>query len=156
MTSNDIDFKELLSSSKIMALSWKEPYATLMLHGKIETRTWLTNYRGFVLICASKLPYSKEQVESISGVYQQNRINEILGKNNFNPAATCGMAIAVARLVDCRAMQPEDEDDCFVSFKPELFCHVYIDVHPIKPFHWRGKPGWKIVPQEIIQKIEFL
>ncbi|HOP03874.1 MAG TPA: hypothetical protein PL017_05565 [Tenuifilaceae bacterium] len=156
MKSNDFDFKELLSSSKIMALSWKEPYASLMLHGKIETRTWPTKYRGLVLICVSKLPYSKQQVELISGVYQQNRLNEILRKSDWKPATNSGMAIAVGRLLECRAMKPVDEDDCFVSFNPNLFCHFYVDVNPIKPFPWKGKPGWKNVPQEIIRKIEFL
>jgi hypothetical protein len=42
---------------KLMALSWKQPYAELMLHGKIETRTWQTKYRGWVMVCASKQPY---------------------------------------------------------------------------------------------------
>jgi len=152
---NDL-YKEISCKQKLKALSWKEPFATLMLHGKIETRTWPASYRGIVLICASKIPYSIEQVAEISGEHQRNRINEILIKNNFNPSATSGMAIAVARLVDCRAMQPKDEDDCFVSYNPSLFCHIYVDVRPIKPFPWKGKPGWKIVSQEIVQKIEFL
>ena len=42
------------------ALSIKEPWATLILEGKktIETRTWKTNYRGEILLCASKNPKS--------------------------------------------------------------------------------------------------
>ena len=52
----------------IKALSWKQPYASLMLKGKIETRSWPTNYRGLVLICASKAPYS---IKEIKGNYIQ-------------------------------------------------------------------------------------
>jgi ASCH domain. len=38
------------------AISLKEPWASLMLEGKktIETRVWKTNYRGKLLLCASK------------------------------------------------------------------------------------------------------
>lgn len=42
-------------------LTIKEPWATLILSGKktIETRTWATNYRGEVLLHASKNPKSE-------------------------------------------------------------------------------------------------
>lgn len=46
----------------IRALWWREPYASLMLQGKVETRTWNTNYRGLVLICASIKPYDDADI----------------------------------------------------------------------------------------------
>jgi hypothetical protein len=46
-------------NQEIRALTWKEPYASLMLHGKIETRTWYTKYRGLVLICAGLKHYNE-------------------------------------------------------------------------------------------------
>ena len=136
--------KDLFGNQKIMALSWKEPYASLMLHGKIETRTWNTNYRGLVLICASKKTYNDQQVRDISGwnnyerifvkldYYLDNHITDYLGK-----------AIAIGELVDSRPMRKEDEDLSFVQFYPDLFCHVYKNVQPIKPFDWKGTQGWK-------------
>jgi len=122
----------------VKALSWKEPFASLMLHGKIEPRTWKTNYRGLVLICTSQKPYSYREVERIAGKIQNERILEISASINF----IYGYAIATGRLIDCRPMQPEDENKCFVKYNPELYCHVYENVKAIRPFAWKGKRGW--------------
>ena len=37
--------QEIASGAPIRSLVWKEPFASLMLQGKIETRTWSTKYR---------------------------------------------------------------------------------------------------------------
>lgn len=58
----------LFEGEEIRALSWKEPYASLMLHGKIETRPWSTKYRGLVLVCASQKPYTEAELMGIAGV----------------------------------------------------------------------------------------
>ncbi len=107
----------------IRQLSWKQPFASLMLHGKIETRRWKTNYRGLVLICASKQLYSEDVLESISGHNQIIRIINMLHPINLED--TLGKTIAVGNLADCRPMQPSDEDSCFVKYYPDLFCHIY-------------------------------
>ena len=128
----------------MLALSWKEPFATLMLHGKIETRTWSTNYRGLVLICASKTPYNNKQLINIVG-----RDYSIISLGN-----TLGKAIAIGELVDCRKMKPEDEDLCFVKYRPDLFCHVYKNVRAIKPIPFKGKQRWSKLDDEFINKIQ--
>ena len=92
------------------ALSWKQPFVSLMLHGKIETRTWETNYRGLVLICASKKPYSLGELLNISGDYQYHRIVDTLGYEPSQFDDVCGYAIAVGKLIDCRRMTKEDEE----------------------------------------------
>lgn len=154
------DFKkELEHGFNIRALSWKEPYASLMLHQKIETRTWYTNYRGLVLICTSKKMYNTQQILDISGENQFKRIFDILDDGSF--LNTIGMhrghAIAIGKLIDCRIMYKKDEDDCFVQHDHNLlWCHVYADVQAIKPFEWKGSQGWSKVSKEIIDKIEFL
>jgi len=126
-----------------------------MLHGKIETRTWYTKYRGLVLICASLKPYSNSELLDISGKEQTDRIFTTLGIEGANEAP--GHAIAVGDLVDCRGMREDDQDKCFVSFFASgLYCHVYQNVKPIKPFPWKGTQGWKILDQETIDKIEYL
>lgn len=146
--------KILNPTEKLLALSWKQPYAGLMLCGKIETRTWNTNYRGWVLICASQQGYKWPQVQNISGRAQAARIStQILCSGNiFHP----GKAIAIGRLIDCRPMRKEDEDKCFVQFFSDLFCHVYEDVQAIEPFRWKGKQGWSEVPLEVKSKIVLL
>lgn len=143
---------------KLRALSWKQPYAELMLHGKIETRTWNTNYRGWVLICASKVGYNFNQVYNISGGNQTPRITDILGRNNDHWLNNyrSGMAIAIGRLIDCRPMVKEDEDKCFVEYFNDLYCHIYEDVKAIEPFEWKGSQGWREVPDEIKTQIKFI
>lgn len=133
---------------EIKALFWKQPYANLMLHGKIETRTWNTNYRGLVLICASKIPYTNHQVKLISDI---NQVYNTLG----NETIKLGCAIAVGKLVDCRLMQPDDEEKCFVKYSPNLYCHIYEDVKAIEPFELKGQMGWMNITDDILNKIKY-
>ncbi|WP_036383987.1 hypothetical protein [Muricauda sp. MAR_2010_75] len=136
---------------EIRALSWKQPYASLMLYGKIETRTWNTRYRGKVLICASKQPYSIKDTRLISG----HMVTENMIKHNVD-ANLYGKAIAIGDLVAVRPMQPKDEEKCMVKYNPYLWCHVYENVQPIIPFDWKGTQGWKTLSEEEISKIQIL
>lgn len=144
----------MILKEPIRALNWKQPFASLMLFGKIETRTWETNYRGLVLMCASKVPYSEEQIQNISG---QNKIlSTLMDRIKSGHAEPLAKAFAIGRLVDCRLMRKEDEEKCFVKHHPNLFCHIYEDVKEIKPFDWKGAQKWKKVDQDVINKIEFI
>lgn len=133
------------------ALTWKEPFASLMLHGKIETRCWNTNYRGSVLICSAKVPYDSFDVERISNVNFLRQINRLLSWDEMR--LTLGCAIAVGKLVDSRLMTIHDEEKCFVTFRPELYCHVYEDVRAIVPMPWKGSRGWSLVDPDFEKKI---
>lgn len=144
----------LPSDTKIRALSWKNPFADLMLNGKIETRTWNTDYRGLVLICVSKTGYNRTEVFNISGPLQFSRLLETIEYKKWSEKQ--GFAIAVGELVDCRKMTKEDENLAFVEFYPDLYCHIYKNVRPIKPIPWKGTQGWKTLSQEDISKIEFI
>lgn len=140
-----------INTENIRALSWKQPFASLMLHGKIETRTWSTHYRGLVLICASKKSYTYFQTVDITGYKQYDRIKLITS----NMPACEGKAIAIGKLVDCRPMKLEDEDKCFVKFNPDLFCHIYEDVKAIEPINFKGGMKWKKLTQEILDQIKY-
>lgn len=132
------------ADQKMLALSWKEPYGSLMLHGKIETRTWKTNYRGWVLICASKVPYNLQQILNISGTNIERRIYIELDYHlDGHITDNLGKAIAIGKLIDCKPMTKEDEDKCFVEYHPGLWCHIYDHVQAITPRIWVGQQGWK-------------
>jgi hypothetical protein len=137
---------DAILTSKVLALSLKEPFGTLMLppHNKIETRTWSTNYRGLVMICCSKVGYAQHQILSISGEKQFDSILSALSRSLIY-GVYFGKAIAVGRLIECRPMKKEDEDKCFVQYFPDLFCHVYEEMTPITPLPWKGSQGWKEV-----------
>lgn len=145
---------DLFGNKEIRVLSWKEPFATLMLHGKIETRTWFTSYRGLVLICASKVTYTEAEIIRISGEVQTQRIFTTMNSKGIKEQ--CGYAIAVGELVDCRMMREVDEDKCFVVWNPDLYCHIYENVRAIKPLPWKGSLGWRKLDQGIINQIEYL
>lgn len=143
-----------INIENIRALSWKQPFATLMLHDKIETRTWATHYRGLVLICASKKSYTDEQIKNICGAEQFERIKFIYSYTDM--FSNEGQAIAIGELVDCRPMRKEDEDICFVEYHPDLFCHVYKDVKEIEPFDFKGGMKWKKLTDDEINKIKII
>lgn len=163
-------FKDKYGSQEVRALSWKQPYASLMLHGKVETRTWDTKYRGWVLICASKHPYNTNSVNQISGAVQMDRIFKTIGAEEIpnmpiksyiiqNDKFQIGQAIAIGYLEDCFRMERfadlklSIEERCFVKYSPNLYMHIYKNVQAIEPFDWKGSQGWKKLDQETIDKI---
>lgn len=146
--------------NNIRALSWKQPFAELMLHGKIETRTWSTKYRGAVIICASKSGYPEKQIIEITGPENYDRIQRLVNPKK----AVKGKAIAIGRLVDCRPMVPEDVEKCFVKYHTpvhiegtkrfkRLFCHIYEDVVRIDPFGWKGTQGWRTLDEKTRDRV---
>lgn len=78
-------------------LSIKEPYATLIKEGikKIETRSFKTNYRGRILIHASK---SKDKFKSI---------NDSVRNLSKDLEMNYGKIICEVNLVDCVYMDEE-------------------------------------------------
>lgn len=133
---------------EIRALTWREPFATLMLHGKIETRVWPTNYRGWVAIHAGKAQYKGEEVKEMSGDHY-GRILDTIAEEEYN----LGHIIAVGRLIDCRPMVPADEAKCFVKFNPKLWCHVYTDIVRLTvPIPFQGKQGWARLNPKFIRE----
>ena len=99
----------------IKALSVKEPWASMIRSGEktIETRTRKTNYRGPLLIVASKNP----------------------------PGPFAGKAVAVCRLVGCRPMQDVDETSTCCRRYPGAYSWMLQDVYAIDPFPVRGCLG---------------
>ena len=145
-------------SEIIRALSWNQPYASLMLLGKIETRLRPTNVRGKVLICSCIKPYTDGKVYTISGTHQKIRILHGLNKfyNGEPYALPTGMAIAIADLVDCRKMEKYDEDKCYVQYHHELYCWIFENVQAIEPFPYKGSQGWSILDQATKDKIKII
>jgi hypothetical protein len=147
-----------LSDEPLRALSWKQPFASAMLVGKVETRSWNTNYRGLVLICASQKGYQLNQLLDISYMELMDKMFNKISPKFLPPhfESQNGVALAVAKLVDCRPMKIEDEDQTFVKFNSNLYCHFYDDVRLIKPFSWKGCQGWKVLSEEQKSSIVFI
>jgi hypothetical protein len=137
---------------------------------KIETRSWDTQWRGYVLMCASKKDYSITTVESISGEKQTARIIKILTEKVIEHELKTGQtrtdiekeifhnghAIAVGRLVNSEYMLKDHEQRAYVEHHYYLWSHIYEDVTPIQPFPFKGSLGFKKLTTEDIAKIKLL
>jgi hypothetical protein len=143
-------------TDELKALTWKQPYASLMLNGKVETRTWYTKYRGWVLICAGLSEYRHWDIVKISGVDQAERIMEWSQGNEKQIQDVKGIAFAIGMLVDCRRMLPEDEDKSYVCYNQDLFCHFYEHVSQIKPLSWKGSLGFSEVSEKIKNLVQVI
>lgn len=99
------------------ALSVKQPWASMIVRGEktIETRTWRTNYRGPLLIVASKKP-------------------------NLNNLPT-GEALCIVRLIGCRRMQQSDCQAARCETYPGAIAWLLEDIKPIEPFPVKGQLG---------------
>lgn len=140
------------TNEPIRALSWKQPYASAMLHGKVETRIWSTTYRGWVLICASQKEYTYPELKNIAGT-QFTRLKKLIIDNNLQSPIT-GHAIAIGKLVDCYQMSAADCKAAYVAWLPGLYCHVYEQVTRINPIPWKGSQGWRTLTTEQRQLIK--
>lgn len=123
------------------AIMLKQPYASLMLYGKVETRTWKTNVRGEILICASKISYSIDGVIKISGYNQLKRIFSTLGIKHIGDLPT-GCKIGTGNLTLCKPMELIDENKCFVRFQENLWCHFYNYFLPVANDPIKGSQGF--------------
>lgn len=111
-----------------------QPFASLMLHGKIETRMWKHDFkvRGKFLIYSSVKPYKERDVFELCGVRMAQDIYLQLFSEPTKDLN--GYAIALGTLKEYRDMKPEDESKCYVPYAPGRKCLVFEDVKRIKPF----------------------
>jgi len=90
-----------IAGKKVLSITM--PWAWLILkHGKdIENRTWFTNYRGEILIHASKKP-EPDYLDILRIVYHPRELDEkTKEKWRYLNAALCGCIIGSVELIDC-------------------------------------------------------
>lgn len=116
------------------ALSIKEPYASLISSGikKIETRSWKTNYRGYLYIHASK---TKENISE-----------EVLSILN-NHKTYNGKLICKCKLIDCVYMTQEFIDSLkknnpieykYGKYKVGRYAWILDEIELIEPIDVKG------------------
>lgn len=89
------------------AISLKQPWANLVASGKktIETRKWVTKYRGDLVICSSQNP----KIEPY------------------------GKALCIVELYDVRAMTKKDEVKACIKLYPKAQAWLLRNLRPINP-----------------------
>ena len=121
------------------ALSVQQPWAALLLSGQktIEVRSWKTQHRGQLLICASAVP------------------KDVFFKLKDQPAELlpAGSVIGIVDLIDCRPMTKKDDDASFGCYSPGAFAWVINHVSLCRPDKLKGALGLFNVPDEKITKL---
>lgn len=149
--------QEEIMTSVVRALTWKEPFATSMLKGKInETRSRWTGIRGLVVICSGLTCYKERELLDLCGE-QFEPLLTALGRDRFQIyKETRGNAIGIGRLWDCWQMRQKDEPAAFVKYDSKKYIHRYAEAYPIVPFPFTGTMGWSILSEFEKSKIKLL
>lgn len=143
--------KRIAGGEIVRALWWKQPFASMMLHGKIETRSRDTKVRGLVLICSTIRPYDGFDLAVMCEAGQIRGINDKLkGTSQLN-----GTALAIGELANSYQMKQEHEEAAYVRYDPSRWCWQFTNVRPIEPFTLPGKQGWSIIDEQTRNKIRF-
>ena len=143
----------------VRSLCWYQPFASLMLHGKIETRMWKNNsyVRGKILICSTNIPFNDFDLFNLVGKNKLSRIIDTLKKDPSRKLN--GYAIAIGDYVNFRPMKLKDEEMAFIPYSKKRKCLIFKNVKRIKPFilskEFRGQ-SFRILDEEQKSKIKIL
>lgn len=102
-------------------LSVKQPHASRIASGRkvYEIRTWRTDYRGPLLICAGKRP----------------------AKGHNASGLPLGVIVCRVVLSDIRPFTPDIADGACVDWRPGAWAWVLSDPEPLAPQPISGKLG---------------
>lgn len=171
---------DLFGNETIRTIGLYQPYASLMLHGKIETR-WVYEEKkpgfklGKYLIYACKKSYSVDQFKHLAGEYYQSA-REIITREETTHLN--GYAIAFGELVAVKKIGVGELPKAFVDINPTMlrlgkpdidwYNEIIVDSYKlwglhfenmkrIEPFQFKGKQGVGIIrSKEILDKIKFV
>jgi len=127
------------------AISIKQPFAGLIATGQktLETRTWSTDYRGPLLICAGAKSHDLFEFydfeSCILGLKNHSAKSRFLIDKKI--AWTYGQALCVVDLVGVRSFKKGKamEDDACVDWYPGSFAWELENPRLIEPFDVKGK-----------------
>lgn len=134
---------------KILSL-W-EPWATLMAIGakRIETRSWRTEYRGWLAIHAAKA--GMPDAEAIRTNDKAFRL--ALAGESFAP----GCIVALVWLERCyptKHCAPPRQEEAFGNFGPNRYAWVTSSLHRLqRPLPFRGAQGLRTLPIAIERRV---
>lgn len=153
------------STEKIRTIGFYQPFCSLMLHGKIETR-WVRVGRfapfpmGKYIGYSTKKECTTEQIMDWSGIEISNLILKTLHREETK--SMNGFALWVGDLIKIGTMYPYQERECFVKHKliqsrlnkqgirHDYYqnCLYFENVQRIEPFEFKfGKQGVGIFPE---------
>ncbi|MFA4826593.1 MAG: ASCH domain-containing protein [Methanoregula sp.] len=129
---------------KIKAISIWQPWASLIavVAKKFETRSWKTNYRGPLLICAAKKPFNSFHFSATFVDAAQKALPYPIGGYQI----PYGKAVAIADLTACLTTFNYQTDwigleATFGDFSLGRYAWKLENVRAIKPFPVKGRQG---------------
>lgn len=153
-------------------LGFWQPYGSLMLNGKIETRI-VEEDRKPPFPLGEYLFYTTQKSTPNPVLFDwcgAEIMSSIIDANKNEPTASLnGYAIATARLVEIRRMTKEDEKQCFIKYFGQIEkidkngktryyhqrCLIFDKIQRIEPFKFEfGKQGIGIATQSTINRIK--
>lgn len=146
--------KKTLQMSNYKAITLWEPYASLISVGAktVETRSWLTTYRGKLLIHAAKRQLTSVQKQLL-----------VQWKENFGieVALHPGCIVAVCTLKDCVQMTPEliaqqnELEIALGDWKVGRYAWILENISATTPVEVRGAQGLWSITAEAIGEVVF-
>lgn len=122
--------------AKMKAISIKNPFAQLIAHGikTLEIRSRKTTHRGDILICACGGKELWHNVNPKPMAFTDEEQAELY--------KSCGNALTVVTITDCRLMTPEDAEAAWCEYKEGHYAYVLSDPRPVvKQFPVLGQLG---------------
>ncbi len=164
---------DLFGNEKIRTLGLYQPFATLMLHGKVETR-WVETGRkppfplGKYLIYSCQKEYDMDLIDQLAGKYT-NEIDRLIDENlNSNNCWLVGEAGAIGDMVkiidpllpsmDLKTFVDDGwrKVDCKAGKTYRRVGLVFENMKAIKPFSFSGKQGIGFLKEEQRKLIKFI
>jgi hypothetical protein len=121
------------------ALTVKQPYAQFIADGQktIEVRSWVTKYRGELLITASAKPV----IATNGPITSWNGLDLPLG-----------VTVCVVNLQDIRPFRKRDEDAAICDYSPDQNAWILKLLYLTRHHAVKGKVGLWDAPGKIISK----
>ena len=133
--------------AEVRAVSLWEPWASYMRLGlkTIETRSWATNHRGPLLICAARRKMGWKE-------------NGLLRDMLVAPGVHYGMAVCLVEVIDCvrvetirdRLSQEELVEYALGDYSDGRWAWLTRNTQTFDPFPVKGKQGMFTVRQGIV------
>lgn len=160
-------------AGKIRTLGFYQPFGSLMLNGKIETR-WVRKGKKPPFPLGKYVFYTTQKACDTFTLFQWCGAEIMLSITNVlqndSTKNLKGVALGIGELAEVRPLTIEDEAMAFVKFvgeKTEViedvevtkvqWALIFKNVQPFKPFEWKhGKQGVGFLPDELYSKVECL
>lgn len=139
------------------ALSIRQPWANAIALGlkTAEIRTWKTDYRGLLLIHASKTIQNNDEATGfVERIYQKYGSTK-----RHAHAQPCGVIIALAELTDCvpaLTMPNIHYISGGVAITKDDYAFLLDNVTPIRPYEYKGQLGLFDIPHDVEKQLQYM